>query len=75
MQYMAVILIIGGGMGLLVSLVSSLFVMGSSMACAKPKRRDGRASAFARNRIVIDANALVDCGGVAVGACPAAFSH
>ena len=72
MQYMAVILAIGGGIGLLVSLVCQLVCQGSSMACAKPKRHNRRAFAFARDRIVIDANALVDSGSVAIGDCPAA---
>ena len=52
-----------------------LVCYGGSMARGKPKRRDRRAFAFARDRIIIDANALVDWVGVAISDCPAALSH
>ena len=45
------------------------------MARGKSKRNDRRAFAFARDRIIVNANALVECVGVAVSTCPAAFSH
>jgi hypothetical protein len=74
MQYMAVILIIGGGIGLWFRLSPAYLLWGFNGLCkAEAARRC--AFAFARNKIVIDANALVDLRSVAIGACPAAFSH
>ena len=72
---MAVILIIGGGIGLVVSFVSSLFVMGVQWLVESRSGTTDALLLFARNRIIIDANALVDWVGVAVSACPAALSH
>jgi len=74
MQYMAVILIIGGGMGCGFACLQ-LVCYGSQWLV---QSRSGAAEAILLlpgTRVVIDANALVDCGSVAIGACTAALSY